>query len=495
MLDVNDFALIFVAFITCLVILTVGKNMWKRRKLPPGPFPLPILGNFLQFQSEGLIPYFLKMSEKYGPVFTVYMGSRPTVVLCGYQAVKEALVDHGDNFGGRGNIPVFERLFNKSGLVLANGEAWKQLKQFSLLTLRDFGMGKKSLEEPIQREAQHLVDHFRNSNEQPIDPTNIMICASSNIIAAIIMGTRYDYNDKKWMKILHDMHEAFSVACSFWGQLYDLFPKIMRILPGPHNGVFKMLQELEDVIKERVKSNSATLDRNCPRDYIDCFLIRMDQEKQNSKAPFNTENLVATVFDMFLGGAESTGITLIFGFLILLKYPEIQEKLHEEVDQVIGRRREPMIEDRNNMPYMNATIHEIQRFSNVLPLGIIRSTTKEVNYRGYHIPQGTDMLPILGTVLRDPSQFETPEEINLKHFLDENGKFKKNNGFLAFSAGKRTCIGESLVRMQLFIYFATILQKFKLKTTVDPKDLDINPAECGIETLPPSFKISFIPRE
>ncbi|XP_075463190.1 cytochrome P450 2G1-like isoform X2 [Ascaphus truei] len=436
MLDVNDFALIFVAFITCLVILTVGKNMWKRRKLPPGPFPLPILGNFLQFQSEGLIPYFLKMSEKYGPVFTVYMGSRPTVVLCGYQAVKEALVDHGDNFGGRGNIPVFERLFNKSGLVLANGEAWKQLKQFSLLTLRDFGMGKKSLEEPIQREAQHLVDHFRNSNEQPIDPTNIMICASSNIIAAIIMGTRYDYNDKKWMKILHDMHEAFSVACSFWGQ-----------------------------------------------------------EKQNSKAPFNTENLVATVFDMFLGGAESTGITLIFGFLILLKYPEIQEKLHEEVDQVIGRRREPMIEDRNNMPYMNATIHEIQRFSNVLPLGIIRSTTKEVNYRGYHIPQGTDMLPILGTVLRDPSQFETPEEINLKHFLDENGKFKKNNGFLAFSAGKRTCIGESLVRMQLFIYFATILQKFKLKTTVDPKDLDINPAECGIETLPPSFKISFIPRE
>ncbi|MEE6491128.1 hypothetical protein FKM82_016105 [Ascaphus truei] len=385
MLDVKDFALTFVAFITCLLILTVGKNMWKRRKLPPGPFPLPILGNFLQFQSDGLSPYFLKMSEKYGSVFTVYMGSRPTVVLCGYQAVKEALVDHGDNFGGRGNLPVFERLFNKSGLALTNGEAWKQLKQFSLLTLRDFGMGKKSLEEPIQREAQHLVDHFRNSNEQPIDPTNIMICASSNIIAAIIMGTRYDYNDKKWMKILHDMHEAFSVLCSFWGQLYDTFPNIMRFLPGPHNGLFKLLQELQDVVKERVKSNSETLDRNCPRDYIDCFLIRMEQ--------------------------------------------------------------------------------------------------------------GTDMLPILGTVLRDPSQFETPDEINLKHFLDENGKFKKNNGFLAFSAGKRMCIGESLVRMQLFIFFATILQKFKLKTTVDPKDLDISPAECGFETLPPSFKISFIPRE
>ncbi|KAM8953654.1 cytochrome P450 2A4-like [Pelodytes ibericus] len=495
MLDLSSSVVALLAFATFLLVMAFGKNWWRRQKMPPGPFPLPILGNYFQLRTGGQIQCLVKLSEKYGPVFTVYFGSRPNVVVVGYPAVKEMLIDHGDAILGRGEVPIFFHLYNRKGMSALSGDEWKQLRHFSLLTLRDFGMGKKSLEEPIQIEAQHMVTHFRNSNQQPIDISNTLICASSNIIASVLMGTRYDYNDKQWMKILDDMRKAFGIVSSPVGQMYDMFPSLMRVLPGEHQNIFKLLKGLKNVIKEQVKSHQETLDPTCPRDYIDCFLIRMKQEESNADSPFSMINLISTVFDMFLGGAETTALTLNFGFLILIKYPEIQERLYEELEQVIGRARDPVVEDRNKMPFMNAVIHEIQRFSDVLPMGVARSATRDFTFRGHLIPKGMDILPMLTTVLQDPSQFSAPQEFNVKHFLDENDQFKKNNGFLPFAAGKRACIGESLVRMQLFLFFATIIQKFSLKPTVDPKDLNINPVECGFENLPPVHKIIFVHRE
>ncbi|XP_075043070.1 cytochrome P450 2A4-like isoform X1 [Mixophyes fleayi] len=494
MIDINSVMVGLVGFVTFMLVLSYGKYAWRRKKMPPGPVPLPILGNFLQLQSEGLVPSLIKLAEKFGPIYTIYMGSRPTVILTGYQTVKEALVDMGDAFLNRGSLPIFDRIFNYRGLTFINGDSWKQLRQFSLMTLKDFGMGKKSLEEPIQAEAQHLVEHFISLNEQPFDPSTTLTCASSNISSNILMGTRHDYNDKKWMKILEDSCQAFHIVSSIWGQFYDMFPKIMPYLPGPHRKIFSLLKPLEDVVKESIRTHQETLDPACPRDFMDCFLIRMKQEEKNFETSFDMANLKSTIFDMFLGGAESTSVTVNFGFLILIKYPELQDKLHEEIDQVIGQIRQPSVEDRNKMPYMNALLHEIQRYSDVFPMGIVRSTTRDVPFHGYCIPKGTDVLPVLTTVLRDPSQFESPGDFNIKHFLDESGKFKKNNGFLPFSAGKRSCVAESLVRLQLFIFFTVILQKFTMKSIMDPKDLDISPTESGLENLPPVHKFIFISR-
>ncbi|KAG9465494.1 hypothetical protein GDO78_018190 [Eleutherodactylus coqui] len=485
---------ILVGVVTFLLVLFYWKHVWERRRMPPGPFPLPILGNFLLIHSKGLLPCLTKLPKKYGPVYTLYFGARPTVILTGYQAVKEALVDMGDLIMSRGTLPIFDKVFHSGGLGLANGEMWSQLRHFSVITLKDFGMGKKSSEETLVEEAHHLVNHIKNYNEQPSDPSATLVCATSNIIASLLMGTRYNYDDKKWMKILQDSHEAFHIASSTWGQLYDSFPGIMKYLPGPHRKIFSLLKPLEDAIEESVINHQKTLDPACPRDYIDCFLLRMKQEDKNAKTPFDVPNLVSTIFDMFLGGCEGPSLTMYFGFLILVKHPEIQDKIHEEIDQIIGPEREPRAEDRNHMPYTNALIHETQRHSDVFPIAFPRATTRDVNFHGYHIPKGTDVITFLTSVMRDPSQFEKPEEFNIYHFLDENNKFKKNNGYMPFSAGKRACIAESLVRLQLFLFFTVILQKFRLKSTVDPKHLDISPTLSGLENLPPVCKIQFIAR-
>ncbi|XP_051017988.1 cytochrome P450 2B2-like [Acomys russatus] len=156
-------ALLFLAFLAGLLLLLVRSHQKTPGHFPPGPRPLPILGNLLQMDRGGLLNSFMQLREKYGDVFTVHLGPRPVVMLCGTETIKEALVDQADAFSGRGTVAVIEPIVQGYGVIFANGERWKALRRFSLATMRDFGMGKRSVEERIKKEAQCLVEELRKS--------------------------------------------------------------------------------------------------------------------------------------------------------------------------------------------------------------------------------------------------------------------------------------------------------------------------------------------
>ncbi|KAG9463815.1 hypothetical protein GDO78_021023, partial [Eleutherodactylus coqui] len=107
---------------------------------------------------------------------------------------------------------------------------------------------------------------------------------------------------------------------------------------------------------------------------------------------------------------------------------------------------------------------------------------------------GTDVYPILYCALHDPDYFATPNKFNPNHFLDENGSFKKEDAFIPFSTGKRVCAGEGLAKMELFLFFTTILQNFKLTTKMHLTEADISPNMTGFSNVPIPFELSFIPR-
>ncbi|XP_034633308.1 cytochrome P450 2H2-like [Trachemys scripta elegans] len=150
--------------ISCLLFLSAWKKMSGSGNLPPGPVAFPIIGNALQLYKKNLPQSMRELSAKYGPIFTIYLGSERVVVLYGHEVVKEALIDQGDEFSDRGRMPVFERLPDKRGISMASGVPWKELRRFTLTTLRDFGMGKKSTEERILEEAHFLVERLKNTH-------------------------------------------------------------------------------------------------------------------------------------------------------------------------------------------------------------------------------------------------------------------------------------------------------------------------------------------
>ncbi|XP_072827764.1 cytochrome P450 2C18-like isoform X1 [Vicugna pacos] len=488
-----DPVVVLVLCLSCLLLLSLWIQSSRNGKLPPGPTPLPILGNILQLDVKNISKSLSKLSKVYGPVFTVYFGMKPTVVLHGYQAVKEALIDRGEDFSGRGSFPLAERINKGYGIVFSNGKTWKEIRRFSLMTLRNFGMGKRSIEDRVQEEARCLVEELRKTNASPCDPTFILGCAPCNVICSIIFHNRFDYKDQTFLNIMKRFNENIRIASSPWIQICNTFPVLIDYFPGSHNKVIKNNANLKDYILEKTKEHQASLDMNNPRDFIDCFLIKMEQEKHNQELEFTVENLLATISDLFGAGTETTSTTLRYGLLLLLKHPEVTAKVQEEIDHVIGRHRSPCIQDRSRMPYTDAVVHEIQRYIDLIPTNLPHAVTHDIKFRNYVIPKGTTILTSLTSVLHDDKQFPNPEVFDPGHFLDESGNFKKTEYFMPFSAGKRICAGEGLARMELFLFLTTILQNFTLKSLVDPKDIDTTPNVNGLASVPPPYQLCFIP--
>ncbi|KAM6105256.1 cytochrome P450 2H1-like [Pterocles gutturalis] len=480
--------------ISCLLLLSTRRSISQKHKQPPGPISLPIVGNILQLNPQNLPESLKKLSKKYGPVFTIHLGTQKAVVLYGYDVVKEALIDQADDFSGRGTLPLVKRIFQGTGILTSNGETWKQLRRFTLTTLRDFGMGKKSIEERIQEEANFLVERIRNMHGRHFDPAKFLVHSVSNIICSIVFGDRFDYEDKKFLTFIQTVEEIEKLQNTLQAQLYNFLPTLMEHLPGPHQEMIKNIEKINEFTSEIVVEHQKTLDPTCPRDYIDAFLIKIEQEKGNGHSEFTAETLCRTAFDLFIAGLGTTSATLRRAILILQKYPEVAEKIQKEIDCVIGRDRSPCMADRSQMPYTDAAVHEIQRFIDFLPFSVPHSVIKDTNFRGYFIPKDTMIFPMLTSILYDSKEFPNPEKFDPGHFLNANGTFKKSDYFMPFSAGRRICAGEGLARMEIFIFLTAILQTFTLKPVVDRKDIDLTPLFINLSNEPRPYEVSFLPR-
>ncbi|CAI5692804.1 unnamed protein product [Oreochromis niloticus] len=459
------------------------KRNWH---LPPGPTAFPLIGNLLQIGKKAPFKSFVKFSETYGPVMTVYLGWQRTVVLVGYDVVKEALVDQADDFTGRAPIPFIHNPNKKYGIGSSNGERWRQLRRFTLTTLKDFGMGRKGMDEWIQEESEHMRDYIHKLKGSPFDPTFLLSCTVSNVICCLVFGQRFNYEDKQFLRLL--------TILSHIEKMYNLFPKLMDHLPGPHQKIFAEYDEVRGFIKMKIQEHKDTLEPSSPRDYIDSFLIQINQEKEISTTEFHYDNLVSTIMTLFLAGTQTTSSTLRFALSVLIKYPQMQEKMQQEIDTVIGKGRCPRMEDRKSLPFSLAVIHEVQRFLDHVPLSLPHYTLNDISFRGYTIPKDTVIIPLLHSVLKEEKQWATPRSFNPQHFLDNNGNFKKNPAFMPFSAGKRNCVGESLARMELFIFIVSLLQDFTFSCAGGPDSINLIPEYSSFINVPCRYHIMATPR-
>ncbi|XP_021488741.1 cytochrome P450 2C70-like isoform X2 [Meriones unguiculatus] len=420
--------------LSCLIFLFLWNQHHGKGKLPPGPIPLPIVGNILQVDLKNISKSLSLLAKEYGPVFTVYLGMKPTVVLYGYEALKEALLDRGDEFSGKMQSAILSKVSQGLGIAFSNGETWKQTRRFSFMVLRSMRMGKKTIEDRIQEEVLCLVEALRKTNGCPCDPSFLLSCVPCNVISAVIFQHCFDYNDV----LFKDFMERFGstkLLASPWTQLCSAYP-VLYYLPGSHNEYFKIYSEQKNFFLMEIKRHQESLNLSSPQDFIDHFLIKMEKEKHNKKSEFTVDNLIITIADLFGAGTETTSSTMKYGLLLLLKHPEVTAKIQEEIARVIGSHRRPCMQDRNHMPYTDAVLHEIQRYIDFVPIPAPRTTTQDVQFRGYHIPKGTGVMTCLTSVLHDDKEFPHQEKFDPGHFLDERGNLKNSDYFMAFSVGK-----------------------------------------------------------
>ncbi|XP_073442615.1 cytochrome P450 2C7-like isoform X2 [Dendrobates tinctorius] len=426
-----------VLFLITFIFLAIVIHKQRERvhpNYPPGPKPWPIVGNFPILDMQKPYLSFQELSKTYGPVFSITIGVQKMVVLCGYDVVKEALVNHAEYFSERPNWPAFTDYSRGYGMALSNGHQWKAMKRFTLSTLRDFGVGKRIMEDKINEEANCLVQTFKSYKGEPFDNAMILNTAFCNIIVSILFGHRFDSDDPELERLLISLLDVSGSLGSPISLLYNAYPSLLRWLPGGHKATLKSTDELRSIIRGMLTKLRIELDVNNPRTFIDYFLVKQKEEKPDPELYFHDENLTSLVSDLLFAGVETSSTTVRWALLLMMKYPEIQKNVQKEIEKVIGS-TEPQMAHRKHMPYTDAVIHEVQRFANVVPTNLPHMTSQDVTLKGFFLPKGTHVMPSMTSILRDDKYFKKPDEFYLQHFLDSDGNFVKNEAFIPFSAG------------------------------------------------------------
>ncbi|XP_791794.1 cytochrome P450 2C15 [Strongylocentrotus purpuratus] len=453
---------ILLGIATSLVLVWMVRWMSTRRRLnlPPGPMPVPWPLNIvteLLLKLQGTNPFVLlgKLAERYGEVVYIDNGGRRFVFLASPEAVNEVLVKQADITSGREDFWELKAVTHyHGGIIFSEGDDWIQHRRFGLAALRNFGMGKKSLENSVNAEARILNEVLSEKIGKSFDPFFAMNNAVSNIICAITFGRRFEYSDPKFKEMIQRIN--YFVAED---------PGPMSNLPTfISNARRRNLVAVRKFLEEEVNEHKSTFEPSDVRDVIDLYLKEIYRAREaGEKNELDLTKAWPLVFDFFLAGTETTSTTLLWAFLFMAGHPEVQEKIVAEINSVIGSGATPRFEDRKLMPYTEATLVEVLRYRPIAPTGVPHRATSDLKVKGYAIPDGVNIAVNILYIHHDPKIWGDPEVFRPERFLTEDGKaLIKHEAYMPFGVGRRICLGEQLAKMELFLFFTNILQQFKI---------------------------------
>ncbi|GAB6030775.1 hypothetical protein CHUAL_007623 [Chamberlinius hualienensis] len=450
-----------------LLVLLLPIAYWylsRPKNLPPGTAGLPIVG-YMPFISEYQHETFKKLGQKYGNLFHLYLGSLLVIVLNDYSSIYDALVKNGDIFSGRPQQMILKETSERNlGLASNDGEYWKQHRRFIRSNLTNFGFGKGAFEPLILEEIHQFLKELRQNVGKSFNIRQLLMNTVSNNVNIMITGKRLDYDDPVLIRFNQIVKQSEGRVPSF--SLASFFPWISKF-PGA-NKIFKSENVRKhwgatiDVATSLVNPAINEYEDGLNDNYIHAYLSeRNARVKANGDDDVFTESAVVHITrDLFLAGTSTTAFTVLFSLLYMTRYPEIQKTVQNEIDSVVGRERQPSYNDRSNMPYTEATILEIHRKISHVPLSLPHRNIKDVQIQGYVIPKDTMIIPNLWAVHNDPNIWGDPETFRPERFIGSDGKLVKTEYVIPFSLGKRACVGEPLARMEIFLYFVSLLQQF-----------------------------------
>uniref|UniRef100_A0A0N4ZLG0 Cytochrome P450 n=1 Tax=Parastrongyloides trichosuri TaxID=131310 RepID=A0A0N4ZLG0_PARTI len=296
--------------ITTIIIILIINFYKKVYSLPPGPFPLPLIGNLHLIDLKKMHIWIEDQKKKYGPVFTIFAPT-PFVVLGDVDVIKEAFVENGDNFIGRNTTGYPEKLFTKkenAGVIFSEGDWWRDQRRLSISIMRDFGMGKGIMEEKIKLVIGDMFSYIDSLNDMnSVDIPHIIQLTVGNVINGILYGFSYKYDDADNFFKFTDLVDQFNDATkSLRFRLLILFPVIDNIpvlstfLARPLTNITRKVHELNRANIEKCKKSYNPDDE--PPNFVHA-LLKQFESKEIKALNLDDDHLEGMVLDFFIAGS------------------------------------------------------------------------------------------------------------------------------------------------------------------------------------------------
>ncbi|KAM9743271.1 cytochrome P450 1D1 isoform 1-T1 [Menidia menidia] len=474
----------------------------------PGPVPWPLVGNLLQVGDQMHLSL-TRMRGLYGDVFKLRLGSLTVVVLSGYTTIRQALVRQAEAFAGRPELFTFSAVADGNSMTFSEkyGPAWLLHKKLCKNALRSLthaeprGSGATCLlEEHVCAEAAELLEMIREQavtsekdhDMKVVDPVVPLVTSVANVVCALCFGKRYDHNDKDFLTIVNINNEVLKIFAA--GNLADFFP-VFRYLPSHSlREMVKYIRRMNGFMEQRIEEHVKTFDKNCIRDITDALIALCENREENETSLLSNSQIIHTVIDIFGAGFDTIIAGLQWSLLYLIKFPDIQERIHKEIDDHIGSARLPRFSDKPQMPYTEAFLNEVFRHASYIPFTIPHCTTRTTTLNGYLIPKDMCVFINQYQVNHDVDLWGDPETFRPDRFLDPSGQLNKDliEKVLLFSMGKRRCLGDGFARLEMFVFLTTLLHGLRLENVPGQK-LDMS-TDFGLTMKPRPFRIAISSR-
>ncbi|XP_056588369.1 steroid 17-alpha-hydroxylase/17,20 lyase isoform X2 [Triplophysa dalaica] len=441
-------ATLLYGFCGALLVLMLVKCMLGQRRgvvsVPCLPC-LPVVGSLLHLRSS-LPPHmlFTQLAGRYGSLFGLYMGPHYTLVVSEVSLVREVLLQRGREFAGRPKM-VTTDLLTQGGkdIAFANySPLWKNHRRLVQSSFTLFGEGSSKLQTIVADAADSLCEELQACRGQCLDLSPVLMRAVTNVVCRLVFNSSYQPNDPELLKVL-DYNDGI-VQTIIRGGLVDIFPWL-KIFPNKDLSKLKQCVCVRDrLLHKKLLEHKVTLTPGEPRDLLDALLIGQ-MKGSGGDDEITDDHVLMTAAEAFGAGVETTSTTLLWAIAFLLHYPQVQERVQAELDEVLGRDRPPALSDRSSMPFLESVICEVMRIRPVSPILIPHVAMQDTSLGGHSVPKGTRVLVNMWAIHHDPKHWEEADTFRPERFLDSSGKRVTPASFLPFGAGPRVCVAVTAV--------------------------------------------------
>ncbi|XP_039146023.1 cytochrome P450 71A1-like [Dioscorea cayenensis subsp. rotundata] len=486
-LDYQSFVItVLVSIVTLLLALLVfnfNLRSRRRRKLPPSPQRLPVIGNLHQL---GELPHrsLRRLAEKYGPLMHLQLGQIPAIIVSSPEVASEVMKTHDLAFCSRPATPVMMKFsYNGSDMAFTKyGEHWRQLKRLG--TLEILSMKRVQHFRNVREEEVHvLIQNIRRScSQEPVNLSEMFLCMSNNIICREVFGKRFSDDGQCNRSEHHDLVlEIIELMGGFF--LADFFPsfKWLSVVTGLQGKLERNFKRMNEFFEREIEEHSLSMKNDLGRDdkeeddFVD-VLLKSQKDSTNLGFSLTRDQIKGVLLNMFLGGTDTSAATLEWAMTELMRYPSIMKKAQDEVRSVVGNKGKVDENDLQHLQYLKFIINETLRLHCIVPLLIPRESRQDCTLFGYDIPKNTRVFVNAWVMARDPKSWHNPEVFMPERFEENAINFKGQHfEFIPFGAGRRICPGIQFGVAAIEIALANILYHFnwELPSWLSYEDIDM----------------------